>query len=79
MISFTTGRIIQLAAAICGVIGTLLLYFGSFAYEAPAAWVDDAFIHATVKRNRRRQRLQRTGLSFLLVSFLLGGLGLFFP
>jgi len=78
MISFTTGKYIQLAAAICGVIGTFLLYFGSFTYEAPAAWVDEQFLQAMVARNKRRRKLQRAGLCFLLISFSLTAIGLFF-
>ena len=68
----------MLASAVCGAIGTGLLYRGSFALEAPAAFADDAFIADMVARNKKRQRLQRAGLSLLMLSFLLGGASLFF-
>ena len=65
-----------LGAAACGALGTLLLYFGTFGlqpllgnYNVPSK--DDRRIDA---RNRRRRKLQRAGLLFLLTSFLLAGI-----
>jgi hypothetical protein len=78
LVSFTVGKGIQLAAAACGAVGTFLLYRGSFTFESPGFWVDEALLQEINARNRCRQRLQRVGLAFLMLSFLLGALSLFF-
>jgi hypothetical protein len=75
MTSFTVGKVINLLAAASGAFGTLILFRGSFAYEAPAVWADDKFIEAMKARNHRRSVLQRVGLSFLMISFVLAGIG----
>ncbi len=73
------GKVINLTAVILGVLGTALLFEGSFAYEAPAFYFDDEYqmINAMNYRNMRRQRLQRAGLLCILFSFMLQGVGQF--
>jgi hypothetical protein len=70
MAHWTLSRFIQIAAALCGAIGTVFLYFGSFAYEAPPVWMNEAILQQMNERNRRQEN-ERIGLSFLLLSFLL--------
>jgi hypothetical protein len=77
MAHWTLSRFIQIAAALCGAIGTVFLYFGSFAYEAPPVWMNEAILQQMNERNRRRQENERIGLSFLLLSFLLGASSVF--
>jgi len=67
-------KILGLLSALFGAGGTLLLFFGSFAFEGFAPYYNKEIIDAQVKRNKRRQRLQRAGLSLLLLSFVLAGL-----
>jgi hypothetical protein len=69
----TTPQIVGLLSAVSGAVGTLFLFFGSFAYEQPSAYMNREFIDAMVKRNRRRRLLQQTGLGFLMLSFILAG------
>jgi hypothetical protein len=69
----TTSKIVGLLSAISGAVGTLLLFFGSFAYEQPSYYANQKLIDDMVKRNKRRQLLQRTGLGLLMLSFVLGG------
>jgi hypothetical protein len=54
MAHWTLSRFIQIAAALCGAIGTVFLYFGSFAYEAPPVWMNEAILQQMNERNRRR-------------------------
>jgi hypothetical protein len=77
MAHWTLSKSVQIAAALCGAIGTVFLFFGSFAYEAPPAWMDEALVQQMSERNRRRQKMQRIGLSFLLLSFLLAASSVF--
>jgi hypothetical protein len=69
----TTTQIIGLLSAVSGAVGTLFLFFGSFAYEQPSYYANQKLIDDMIKRNKRRQLLQRTGLGLLMLSFVLGG------
>jgi hypothetical protein len=57
------GRLINLAAAVLGAVGAIVLFKGSFAYEGFAQTYgrDWEAIKAQTKRNRRRQIMQRIG------------------
>ncbi len=77
MVTFTTGKGFQLAAAVCGAVGTFLLYKGSFAFESPAYWGSPQLTANMDARNKRRRLLQRTGLLLLMLSFVLGGASIF--
>jgi hypothetical protein len=72
----TVSKILGLVSAASGALGTLLLFFGSFAYEQPAYYMSKNAIDVMVKRNKRRQLLQRAGLGLLMLSFVLAGLSL---
>jgi hypothetical protein len=69
----TTTQIVGLLSAISGAVGTLFLFFGSFAYEQPSAYMNAELIGDMVKRNKKRQFRQRIGLGFLMLSFVLAG------
>jgi hypothetical protein len=77
-------QMLTLAAAIFGFVGTLFLFFGSYALEtgplnttfAEAARVEKAGVDS---RNMRRLSKQRLGLVFLMISFALGGVSVFVP
>jgi hypothetical protein len=70
----TASKILGLASAASGAFGTLLLFFGSFAYEQPAYYMSKNSIDAMVQRNKKRQLLQRAGLGLIMLSFVLAGL-----
>jgi len=69
----TTTQIVGLLSAVSGAVGTLFLFFGSFAYEQPPAYMNAEIIGAMTKRNKRRRLLQQIGLGFLMLSFVLAG------
>jgi hypothetical protein len=69
----TTTQIVGLLSAISGAVGTLFLLFGSFAYEQLSPYVNSKIIGDMARRNRKRQLLQRIGLGFLMLSFVLAG------
>jgi len=71
----TATKIFGLLSAVLGAGGTILLFFGSFAYEGFGAYYNQEMIDAQVKRNKRRGMLQRTGLVLLMLSFVLAGFG----
>lgn len=62
---------LALASAVLGAVGTTLLFWGSFAFEAPPAYMDEEMIGAMTRRNKARRSKQRFGLSLLLVSFVI--------
>ena len=68
----TAAKILGLLSAILGAGGTFLLYIGSFAYEGFQPYHNPQTIDAQVKRNKKRQRLQRAGLGLLMASFVVG-------
>jgi hypothetical protein len=76
--AWTTAKTLNAAAATLGALGTLLLFKGSFTYEAPGAYMTLELIQKMGQRNLRRQRLQRAGLALLTISFVLSGVSLFF-
>ena len=69
----TAAKVVGLLSAGAGAAGTLLLFFGSFAYEVPPAYFNQEMVDGLRKRNKRRQQLQRAGLALLMLSFVLGG------
>ncbi len=71
----TLAKELGLGSAASGTLGTLFLYFGTFGLQhvplmASTTREDRMRIDA---RNRRRLILQRVGLAFLLISFVLAG------
>jgi hypothetical protein len=70
----TFSKILGLVSAASGAFGTLLLFFGSFAYEQPAYYMSKNAIDVMVKRNKRRQVFQRMGLGLIMLSFVVAGL-----
>jgi len=70
----TRGKMLGLVSAACGAVGTLLLFFGSFAYEQTPYYSNQTMLDAMVKRNKRRRMLQRAGLGLIMLSFVLAGL-----
>ena len=73
----TAGKIVQLAAALCGAAGTTLLYLGSFRYIMTAGYANEEFLRKMSKRNKRRLTLQRVGLECLMLSFLFSAVSVF--
>ena len=69
----TTPHIVGLLSAVSGAVGTLFLFFGSFAYEQLSPYVNSKIIDDMAKRNKRRQLRQRIGLGLLMLSFVLAG------
>jgi hypothetical protein len=69
----TIPHIVGLLSAVSGAVGTLFLFFGSFAYEQLSPYVNSTIIDDMAGRNRKRQFRQRIGLGFLMLSFVLGG------
>lgn len=58
-----------------GALGTVLLYFGTFGFEPlHGFFVRSEDNRRADARNKRRRRLQRFGLAFLLISFVFAGL-----
>jgi hypothetical protein len=72
------GKILGLLSAVLGAAGTILLFFGSFAYEAPTVYMNEELLANMIKRNKRRQFQQRSGLILLLLSFVLAGFSVWF-
>ena len=62
MATMTPGRWINLAAAVLGAIGAIVLFNGSFAYESFQPYHDRASIQAQTARDLSRQLKQRVGL-----------------
>lgn len=77
-IIFTLGRMISLVSAVFGILGTLLLFKGSFAFESPSVYMSSQMVDEMNARNIRRLLLQRLGLMGLVVSFLLAAIAQFF-
>jgi hypothetical protein len=77
--NLTPDRWLNVAAAILGSLGALILFKWSFAFESLPFYDDRA---GTISkpiglRNRRRQTMQRVGLALILVSFILQGVAQF--
>ncbi len=71
--------LLNVLAASNGMIGSILLYKGSFSFEAPAVYADEKFLNDMAKRNKRRQLIQRAGMIFLFIGFLLQCIAQFVP
>jgi hypothetical protein len=69
----TAAQIVGLLSAVSGAVGTLFLFFGSFAYEQLSPYSNPEIIRDMAKRNQRRQFRQRIGLGLLMLSFVLAG------
>jgi hypothetical protein len=69
----TAAQIVGLLSAVSGAVGTLFLFFGSFAYEQLSPYTNPEIIRDLAKRNKRRQFRQRIGLGLLMLSFVLAG------
>lgn len=72
-------KALNVASAIAGFAGTVLLYQGTFGLVAPGAYMNTALLAEMKKANDRRQLLQRAGLMLLTASFLLQGVAQFTP
>jgi hypothetical protein len=73
-------KALNIASATVGVMGTVLMYKGTFGLVVPGSYfMDAAGNEATRKANNRRQLLQRLGLTLLTISFLLQGVAQFTP
>jgi hypothetical protein len=74
----TLDKCLMLVGAIAGAAGTGLLYRGSFSFIQPGGFFLGEDTLAKVKaRNTKLGRLQRTGLVFLMLSFLFQAAALF--
>ena len=69
----TAAQIVGLLSAVSGAVGTLFLFFGSFAYEQLSPYTNPEIIRDIAKRNKRRQFRQGVGLGLLMLSFVLAG------
>jgi hypothetical protein len=70
----TAAQIVGLLSAVSGAVGTLFLFFGSFAYEQLSPYTNPEIIRDMAKRNKRRQLRQRIGLGVAHAQFRFGGL-----
>jgi hypothetical protein len=67
----TTIKIMNLASATCGVLGTLILFY--FAYEQPGGLQSIEGVLGMRGRNLRRRWVPSLGLGLIMASFLLQG------
>jgi hypothetical protein len=74
--ALSIGRCLGILSALLGALGSGFLFKGSFAFESLPVYMDGKSAGDLVQRNKRRQQLQRTGLIFLLLGFLMGAAGL---
>ncbi|MPV65839.1 hypothetical protein [Burkholderia sp. BE17] len=72
-------KILNIASAAIGVLGTFLMYKGTFGLVAPGAYMNTALLAEMKKGNDRRQLLQRAGLILLTISFFMQGVAQFTP
>jgi hypothetical protein len=77
MAEMTAGRWINLAAAVLGTAGAIVLFKWSFAFESFAYWTTAELVKQQSARNLRRQTMQRIGLALILASFILQGIAQF--
>jgi hypothetical protein len=69
---WSTPKLLEILSALSGAGGTVLLFKGTFGFEAPPFWSSPKLEQDMAVRNRKRWRLQNVGLLLLLLSFLLG-------
>ncbi|OUL68698.1 hypothetical protein [Paraburkholderia hospita] len=72
-------KALNIASAAIGVLGTFLMYKGTFGLVASGAYMNAALLAEVKKGNDRRQLLQRAGLVLLTVSFAMQGIAQFTP
>lgn len=72
-------KALNITSAVVGIMGTVLMYRGTFGFVMSGAFMGTAADPATNKANNRRQLLQRLGLALLTVSFVLQGIARFTP
>lgn len=66
-------------AACSGMAGAVLLYKGSFSLERPAEYMSEEQAIEMGERNKQRVCVQRAGMAFLFLSFMLQCMALFLP
>lgn len=72
-------KTLNVASAAFGLLGTLLMYRGTFGLVASGAYMNAALLAEVKKGNDRRQLLQRAGLILLTISFAMQGGAQFTP
>lgn len=63
--------LLNLLSATFGLIGTLLLYKGSYALEQFSEYMSEEQVQQRAAQNDKRIRIQRAGLALLTCSFAL--------
>lgn len=82
-LKMTLSSMLSLVSSAFGVLGTLMLFKGSYALEPfqGATFGSDAVNarNAEIRaKNKKRIQLQKVGLSFILIGFFLSGVAQFF-
>ncbi|WP_176080810.1 hypothetical protein [Paraburkholderia tropica] len=72
-------KTLNIASAAIGVLGTFLMYKGTFGLVASGAYMNTAVLADVKRGNDRRQLLQRAGLILLTISFCVQGVAQFTP
>lgn len=72
-------KALNIASAVVGFAGTVLMYKGTFGLVVPGAYMNPSLLAEMKRANDRRQLLQKSGLLLLTVSFLLQGIAQFTP
>lgn len=60
---------LNILSASAGMLGSFLLYRGTFGFESVTVWMSEEMAHETRTRNLARHRTQRAGVAFLFVAF----------
>jgi hypothetical protein len=71
--------LLNILAASSGMFGSVLLYKGSFSFEAPTGYMNQGLLDDIAKRNKKRKLLQRIGMIFLFIGFLFQCIAQFVP
>lgn len=72
-------KALNLGSAVIGVVGTVLMYKGTFGLVVSGSFMGTAADPATKSANDHRTALQRAGLVLLTLSFALQGIAQFTP
>ena len=62
-------KALNVAASFCGMIGTILLFVGSFAYESLSPYSNMDIVEQMRQRNRKRRIQQRLGVVLLVAAW----------